>query len=66
MFDLVTLTPTVFGPSARVDGADFLATKDFGVGFVAGVEELRWMAAGLLTVKVLAGGVGSAIIDEAL
>lgn len=65
--DFVTLAPRVFGPSANVDEADFLATEILVCfGFVEGVEELRGMAARFLRVKDLAGVEGKDAVDNSL
>lgn len=65
--DFVTLAPRVLGPSANVDGADFLATQILVCFcFVEGVEELRWMAARFLRVKDLAGVEGKDAVDNSL
>ena len=48
--------PTVLRPTGRVDGADFLTTNDVGVGLVAGVEELRWMTGGVLSLGAIDEG----------
>jgi hypothetical protein len=59
-----TLAPAVLGGRDNVEGADFLATEI--LGFVAGVEELRGMAARFLRVRDLVADEDVEAGDDAL